>query len=375
MITVLKFIHTILLGAIVVEVYSKGHDGPAGGEQNATCTSCCMQGPPGVPGVPGVPGPPGVNGFNGQNGLPGPQGPSGTVDKDELRTIIRSLIKEDVGTQNSCTFGQSRVNPALSCESVLYCNPNAKSQYYWIETTKKGSSVSVPRLMFCYMEADKCGVRGVMRVVNIDMTNPGGTCPSPLTLYTANGKRLCGGSNPRSRTCSSITFPAFNYQYSHVCGRAVGFSYYHPCAFGYGDSKGLNGVYVSGLSITHGAPGSRTHIWTYAGGFQETPSSANHNCPCAQTPGTSAPDYVGDSYYCESATQYPPRTPQWFTNNTLWDGQDCYPGSRCCDNSKAPWFAKELNVATQDDLEIRWCTTQGLYADRVGTELVEVYVY
>ena len=58
--------------------------------------------------------------------------------------------------------------------------------------------------MYCYMEADKCGVRGMMRVVNIDMTNPGETWRSPLTNYTVNGKRL------------SVTFPTFNYQYTHM---------------------------------------------------------------------------------------------------------------------------------------------------------------
>ena len=48
-----------------------------------------------------------------------------------------------------------------------------------LRTTGFGSNVS--KLMHCYMEADKCGVRGMMRVVKIDKTNPGGTCPSPLT--------------------------------------------------------------------------------------------------------------------------------------------------------------------------------------------------
>ena len=273
----------------------------------------------------------------------------------------------------SCTVGLTEDNPASSCRDILTCNPNAPSQNYWIQTGSNGS-----KSMYCYMEADKCGVRGMMRVVNIDMTNPGETCPSPLTLYTVNGKRLCGGGN-HGQTCSSVTFPTFNYQYTHVCGRAAGFSYHHPCAFhyshyGYSWSQGFDGAYVSGLSITHGAPGNRTHIWTYAGGYQESFSSTC-NCPCAMSPGRSPPSYVGDNYYCESATQFPPNTYQWFTNNTLWDNQDCYPGSNCCNNTRAPWFVRNLVTPTQDDVEIRWCTTQGLYSDRVGTELVEIYVY
>ena len=68
--------------------------------------------------------------------------------------------------------------------------------------------------------------------------------------------------------------PTFNFHYSYVCGRAVGFSYYRPYAFyfskhGYSLSKTVEGAYVSGLSIIHGPPSIRTHIWTYAGGLQE----------------------------------------------------------------------------------------------------------
>ena len=215
-------------------------------------------------------------------------------------------------------------------------------------------------------------------MVNIDMTNPGETCPSPLTNYTVNGKRLCVGGNHRL-TCSSVTFPTFNYQYTHVCGRAVGFSYGYPCAFnstqpGHSWSQGFDGAYIAGFSITHGAPGNRTHIWTYAGGFQEsflTPCK----CPCAKFPGTSPPSYVGDHYYCESGVQYYPKNYQWYTNNTLWDAQDCYPGSNCCNNPRAPWFLRNLITPTHDDVEIHWCTIQGVHHDRVGTELVEIYVY
>ena len=378
-----------VLFSIVVVVSSKRHDHNGDLGPNATCSSCCLQGPPGPPGVNGLNGNPGRNGHNGAMGERGPAGETGpvgergtpgepgTLDRDVLRDIVRSLIQEEENTQcGSCTIGQTRLNPAPSCMSILNCNPNAKSQYYWIETAEEGSTVSVPRILYCYMEADKCGVRGMMRVVNIDMTNPEETCPSPLTFYTVNGKRLCGGST--GRACSSVTFPTFNYQYTHVCGKAVGYSYGTTCAFHYslpssGFYQPFDGRYVAGLSITHGAPGNRTHIWTYAAGFREY--ADNHcNCPCAKNPGNSPPSYVGDHYYCESGTHYNPQA-QWYTNNTLWDNQDCYPGSNCCNNPRAPWFVRELYNVTQDDVEIRWCTGLEPHYDRVGTELFEIYVY
>ena len=433
-------VQALLLFAVVVVVCSKGHEREV--VPNATCSVCCLQGPPGVPGVNGLKG---RNGRDGHDGAVGPPGPA-SFDLGELRQIIRLISKEEVkGALSSIhAAGGTSPSPSMStCEqfgtpqtvtitttvtktvhtpskatsssplspvhnqhphnlphnhlnqspqcvhldnqrtiqlppvliSLIDCNPSAPSQNYWIYTCE-GANVS--RLMYCHMEEDKCGVRGVMRVVNINMTNPEETCPSPLTLYMANGKRFCGPTNPKHETCTSVTFPAFNYQYSHVCGRAVGFSYHQPCAFYYSRhgrrlSKAMDGAYVSGLSITHGAPRSRTHIWTYAGGYQET-RSHDCNCPCAKSPGAPPPTFVGDNHYCESATQYPPQDHRWYTNNTLWDNEDCYPGSNCCNTPRAPWFGRDFDTATSDDVEIRWCTRQ-LSVDRVATEQVEIYVY
>ena len=420
-----------LLFSIVVVVYSKGHYHKGDLGSNATCSSCCLQGPPGPPGVNGRDGTPGINGVNGVNGRDGrdgavgPPGPPGLIGSnlEIIRCIVRDEIKNILSSIQSsttirptpsvtttpssvfptyvpetleptfkptpsphpttqpppCPIGLTEDNPASSCRDILACDPNASSQNYWIQT-----ELNVSKSLYCYMEADKCGVRGMMRVVNIDMTNPGETCPSPLRNYTVNGKKLCVGGTPYGRTCSSVTFPTFNYQYTHVCGRAVGFSYGRPCALYYskqyytGWYQPFDGHYVAGLSITHGAPGNRTHIWTYAAGIQESPPSLC-NCPCAKNPGTSPPSYVGDHYYCESATQYsppkPPRPQHWYTNNTLWDNQDCHPGSNCCNKPRAPWFVRELNNVTQNDVEIRWCIGQNLGNEKIGTELVEIYIY
>ena len=447
-------VQVLLLFAVVVVVYSKGHEREV--VPNATCSVCCLQGPPGVPGVNGLngrDGRDGVKGRNGRDGHDGAVGPPGpaSFDLGELRQIVRLIVKEEVkvalssirvaggispspsmstcdqfgtpqpvtitttvtktvhmpskATTSSplspspspipsqppsqppsssphtkptvCTLGQSKHNAAPSCAHILDCNPSAPSQNYWIYTCE-GDNVS--RLMYSHMGRDKCGVRGVMRVVNINMTKPEETCPSPLTLYTANGKRLCGSTNPSGQTCTSAIFPTFNFHYSYVCGRAVGFSYYRPYAFyfskhGNSLSKTVEGAYVAGLSITYGPPSIRTHIWTYAGGLQEA-SSGEPNCPCAKFPGTPLPTFVGVNHYCESATQYIPRSPpHWYTNNTLWDNKDCYLESSCCNTPRAPWFVRALNTPTSDDVEIRWCTGQGLGHDSVGTEQVEIYVY
>ena len=404
----------LLISSLLPLVAGKGHE--VSRAPNATHACACPslygpQGPPGLPGVPGrdgrlglngAAGPPGQPGRDGRNGLSGPRGAPGAHGRDgrdgrdgaagppgpsgldlaDIRDTVRLVAKEEFGTYTyppvSMCPGSSRNRPATSCGAILDCNPFAPSGYYWIK------SGVVPQLaipihhMYCYMEADKCGVRGVMRVAHVDMKNTSVNCPSNLTQYQlGTGERVCGSTNPSGQTCDSVIFPTHRFSYQHVCGKAVGFSYFHPCAFYYYRHVGqntINHAYVSGLSITYGPQNGRNHIWTYAGGYQES-LSHDCNCPCAANPGASSPTFVGENFYCESATRYPPPTYQWFTNNTLWDGQDCYPGSSCCNNALAPWFRRTLQQSTTEDIEVRWCTTQGLTYDRVATELLELYVY
>ena len=99
-------------------------------------------------------------------------------------------------------------------------------------------------------------------------------------------------TNSEQVSCDSVSFPAHNLSYQNVCGRAAGFSYCYPCAFyNYknGDQNTTDHAYVSGLSITYGPQNRRNHIWTYAGGFQESLSlTYDCNCPCAANPGASS---------------------------------------------------------------------------------------
>ena len=110
-------------------------------------------------------------------------------------------------------------------------------------------------------------------------------------------------------------------------------------------------------------------------GFWEVRSD-EANCPCAAHPSTEplTPDYVGDHYYCDTATYYEPKR-KWYTNNTQWDGKDCYPGSKCCDNERLPWFWRTLPQETSDDVEVRWCTSHGIGNAKVSTELLGIFVH
>ena len=107
--------------------------------------------------------------------------------------------------------------------------------------------------------------------------------------------------------------------------------------------------YVDGVSITH-ATSPRKHILTYAAGVTEG-SFLGSSCPCTGI-GDPPPAFVGSNYYCESGHDTGSLNGVLYTNNPLWDGQDCGgTEGTCCDPPKLPWFCKEPPQSTTDDLQ------------------------
>ena len=224
------------------------------------------------------------------------------------------------------------------------------------------------------------GTGGWRRVVFLNMTDPSHDCPAGLKL-TSYSRRTCGRANSTRRSCSSTTFSVGDSQYSRVCGRALAYQWGQNYAFyGYNSrSQGINGQYVDGLSLTHGAPGSRQHIWTFASGlFAGNRSSGSEwlrrfQCPCNNGNTYRSPSFVGNDYFCESVTQS-----TWarvfYPNATLWDGQVCEGGGTCCQFNNPPWFTKNLTGPTTDGIELRLCLTDGSSISDVALELLELYV-
>ena len=66
-----------------------------------------------------------------------------------------------------------------------------------------------PHVMFCYMEAYTCGVRGVMRVAHIDMRNTSVNCPAPLTQsnWISERELVCGSTNTTVLSSDSVITP------------------------------------------------------------------------------------------------------------------------------------------------------------------------
>ena len=121
-------------------------------------------------------------------------------------------------------------------------------------------------------------------VAYLNMTDPSQQCPSTWTLqtHTSEPRRLCGRSSSGA-SCKSVMYSTFGIKYSHVCGRVIGYQHSTTDAFLNLASQSIEGYYVDGISLTHGSPGAKQHIWTFAAACVENgPSRCPcYSCPCA----------------------------------------------------------------------------------------------
>ena len=184
--------------------------------------------------------------------------------ESRLTSTIQGLLKP-IQTQLDYHLppppGETADDPATSCKDLHYSH-HVPSGYYWIGEI--GSAVRV----YCNMSLT-CGnlTGGWMRVANIDMTNTSQNCPSGLSL-TTSPKRVCDITSGIG--CVSNDFDIHGVQYSHICGRVIGYQKNSLHAFYY-HSRGIDADYVFGVSLTHGQS-PRQHIWTFAGALDETSS-------------------------------------------------------------------------------------------------------
>ena len=191
----------------------------------------------------------------------------------------------------------------------------------------------------------------------LNMTDSRHVGPAGLN-FTTFSKRTCERAHSDSRSCSSTTFSVGGSQYSRVCGRALAYWFGYNYAFaGYHRRRqGIDGDYVDGLSLTHGAPGSRQHIWTFASGLftgNRNSSSPIDRCPCDNGNTTyRSPPFVGNDYFCESIQTQFSWASVFYPNAQLWDGQVCEGGGTCCQFNNPPWFTKNIADSTTEDIEL-----------------------
>ena len=247
--------------------------------------------------------------------------------ESRLTSAIQGLLKP---IQSQLDYhlpppGKTADDPATSCKD-LYATYYASSGYYWIGEV--GSAVRV----YCNMSLT-CGnlTGGWMRVANIDMTDISQNCPSGLSLITSP-IRVC---DIPSRGCVSTNFDIHGAQYSHICGRVIGYQKGATDAFFF-QSRGIDADYVFGVSLTHGLS-PRQHIWTFAGALDETSDGdySSFKCPCVNPnidPTPTVPSFIGNDYFCDTAFKtayYPSRNSLIQVSDPLWDGEGCGPTSTC----------------------------------------------
>ena len=264
------------------------------------------------------------------------------------------------GALHCLVLGRSPKYPANSCAEFAEREPDIPSGNYWIL-----NSTRLPVQVFCEMgDVFPSGLNvtgGWVRVANLNMTDPNQQCPENLNLSYTNPIRLCGR---RTGGCDSVTFTNYGVRYQQVCGRVRGYQFASTDGFRQINcpaSCSIDRPYVDGVSITHGTS-PRKHIWTYGA-----------NCACSG--GTPPPTFVGSDYYCEDGFNTDPWDYILYSNDTLWDGQDCRGSERtCCDHPNLPWFCKDLPESTTNDLEFRICGDQAQWDEDILINFVQLYI-
>ena len=326
--------------------------------------------------------------------------------------VTMILTKELVIATEQCTEYQfkSPFFPGVSCEDIYNKNPEShdRSGYYWIldgpsrvycgmnytgsscediynNNPKTGNKSGYYRInesqwTYCNMTAiaangdfiSTCaGVGGGWRrIANINIS-AGDDCPGEWRKATQSGVSFCRVASDDRYTCSSANFSTNGISYQRVCGRARGYQKGDTFAFyGVQFNRTIDEDYVSGLSITYSSS-PHQHIWTFASGSGERLSEI-YSCPCTSTAAYSPPLFVSSNYYCESASWYISNSNTYYFNDTLWDGAGCV--DNCCDDTTQPWFYRQLNQTTGDDIEARICSAGPFTHRSTLIDQLELYI-
>ena len=228
-----------------------------------------------------------------------------------------------------------------------------------------------------------CGpALGWTNVAHLDMSDSSQQCPDGLTFVTTP-IRGCGRTDLGRPRCDSVIYPVHGRTYSHVCGKVLAYqtgwgSAFYNSLIRYQNSLEL--AYLNGVSLTHGPPGFRQHIWSFVNADHDRPSEVGSLpalCPCSAVSGNwnyQVPSFIGNDYFCESGNPGPGRINGKFFNDTLWDGLGCESPS-CCELNTPPWFCKTLPAPTTDDIELRSCYGDDAESGNITITNININVY
>ena len=205
------------------------------------------------------------------------------------------------------------------------------------------------------------------------MSDPSQQCPPAWKEYNESGVRACGRPDSKTGSCPSVQFVSYQ-QYSRVCERIIGYQYATPDAFQPYPPHNIC-TNLDGINITHGA--NCSHIWSYVAGINQNASSQSvFKCPCStdneQVAGP--PPSIGNRYYCESGNPGSGYEKTLYSDDPLWDGQQCE-GTTCCNGTNSPpWFSVQLPAPTTDAIEVSICCDQRTADEDVPVKLIEIFV-
>ena len=227
-----------------------------------------------------------------------------------------------------------------------------------------------------YFNVEQCGDGVWYRALSVNMSDANSQCPSGWVEERFGDLRTCGrGTQSLDAGCKSVYISSDEREYTKICGRAIGYQFGYTDGFGpsfIDNMNSLDQIYVDGLSITYGSP--RQHVWTYASGLRDGPSTDMYfgsNCPCSSFPGAQPPPVIGNNWYCESGNPNSTNTATLYSNDPIWDGEDCE--GTCCSNGKSPpWFSVALPRSTKENIEARICATQ--HSEDVYINIFEIFI-
>jgi len=253
---------------------------------------------------------------------------------------------DGVLTANDCDDGDpnvgapgSAVNCAgASCLQILNDGGSTGDGTYWIDPDGTGAFQ-----VDCDMTTDGGGWTGI---VSHDYQSD--SCPSNSlgmpTWSRISAEGLCYSAMPFLLWDSqaSASFETLGVSYTEILGSMSLRVYYSMDAFNQPEGRSdIDSSYVDGVSVTTGASGSRTHVFTYATLMVNYP-----NCG-------SAPSFVGSNYLCDAV----PNQGAVWSSDTL--------------------FASGTFQASADGtspIEVRMLSNEGYPNEAVGISTIDLYV-
>ena len=279
----------------------------------------------------------------------------------QLASEVKDIFNSSVLPQ---LYGLYRYSPARSCADIYQGHP---SGYYWLNVANE------PQLVYCSLNENHCcndSDGKWVRIAYLNMSDPSAQCPDGWREVQSPIRTCRRQFNTGNTSINSVNYTSYGIPYSRVCGRIIAYQLGTPEGFhGYSNQNQLtlDDAYVDGISITFGHP--RNHIWTFAA------ARGQQYCPCISS-GSTVPSFVNGNYFCEVSRFN--IEGNFIASNPLWDGQGCADSSACCEFNNPPWFCKQLDQPTTEDIEIRIMSSAiseyALEEEDTPVELIEILV-